>query len=61
MGGQRESLQSEIWGKSHIELRVDTQFVRFSFTGGTPRPLTLNNIQTDEKELKMLTKGPVFD
>jgi hypothetical protein len=40
-----------------MELRVDTQFVRFSF-GTTPCPLTLNNIQTDEKELKMLTKGP---
>ena len=31
-GGQQESLRVEIWGKSHMELRVDTQFVRFSFT-----------------------------
>jgi hypothetical protein len=56
--GNWELLQAEVWGKTHMELRVDTQFVRFSFTG-YPRPLTLNNIQTDRKELKMLTKGLV--
>jgi hypothetical protein len=33
-GGQEASLQVEIWGKSHMEMRADTQFVRFSYTGG---------------------------
>jgi hypothetical protein len=28
-GGNRELLGAKIWGKSHMELRVDTQFVRF--------------------------------
>ena len=48
----------EIWGKSHKELRVDTQFVRFP-PRGCLCPMTLNNICADRKELKMLTKGPV--
>jgi hypothetical protein len=30
-GGSRELLRAETWGKSHMELRVDTQFVRFPF------------------------------
>jgi len=40
---QKESLLVEIWGKSHMELRADTQFVRFWFTSGEYL-LTLNNI-----------------
>jgi len=32
LGSNRDLCQAEIWGKSHMELRVDTQFVRFSFT-----------------------------
>jgi hypothetical protein len=32
LGSHRKPLQVEICGKSHMELRVDTQFVRFSFT-----------------------------
>jgi len=39
-----------------MELRADTQFVRFWFTRGE-YVLTLNNILADEKEPKMLTKG----
>jgi hypothetical protein len=39
----KESVQFEIWGKSHMELRADTQFVRFWFTRGEYL-LTLNNI-----------------
>jgi hypothetical protein len=42
-GGKRELLQVEIWGKSHMKLRMDTQFVHFSFTPPI-RLLTLNNI-----------------
>jgi hypothetical protein len=43
-----------------MELRVDTQFVRFS-PAEEPPPLALNDIQTDRKELKMLTKGLVLN
>ena len=56
---QRECFHVEIWGKSHMELRVDTQFVRFREKESL-RPLTLNKIQADEKELKMLTKRQVW-
>jgi hypothetical protein len=56
LGDWRKPRQVEVCGKSHTELRVDTQFVRFLFNG-RHSPLTLNNIRTDEKELKMLTKG----
>lgn len=58
LGGWGKPCQAGICGKSHTELCVDTQFVRFLFAG-EPWPLTLNNIRTDEKELKMLTKGQV--
>jgi hypothetical protein len=44
------------WGKSPMKLRADTQFVRFSVHDHA-RLFTLNNIETKEKELKMLTKG----
>ena len=40
---QRECFHVEIWGKSHMELRAHTQFVRFYFTIGEYL-LTLNNI-----------------
>ena len=39
-----------------MKLRADTQFVRFSVHDHA-RLFTLNNIETKEKELKMLTKG----
>jgi len=48
----------EIWGKSLKELRRDTQFVRFLASIDADL-LTLNNMQMDEKELKMQTKGQV--
>ena len=58
MGNKSEVFRAEFWGKSLMELRVDTQFVRFSFTAWHPS-MTLKNIQADRKELKMLTKGQV--
>ena len=48
----------ETWGKIHIELRACTQFVRFSYIQ-RPCSLTINNMQVDEKEPKMQTKGQV--
>jgi hypothetical protein len=36
---------------------VDTRFVRFSRDRRFFHTLTLNNMQADEKELKMQTKG----
>jgi hypothetical protein len=39
-----------------MKLGADTQFVRFS-ADARDRPFTLNNIEANEKELKMLTKG----
>ena len=56
----RRDLKGLFWGKSHMKLRADTQFVRFSFNGRA-RLFTLNNIEADEKELKMLTKGRCED
>jgi len=57
--GMAEALgPASTWGKCHKELRVDTQIVHFR-----QRPdiwaLSLNQIFSDEKELKMLTKGQV--
>ena len=46
------------WGKSHMKLGADAQFVRFSVTT-LARLFPLNDIWVDEKELKMQTKGPV--
>jgi hypothetical protein len=52
------SLLFKFWGKSHKELRVDTQFVRFCGIEKL-RPMSFNDIQRDEKEPKMLTKRQV--
>ena len=46
------------WGKSHMKLGADAQFVRFSEMT-IARLFPLNDIWVDEKELKMQTKGPV--
>jgi hypothetical protein len=35
---QKRSLHIEIWGKSHMKLRRDTQFVPFYFGGQTNPP-----------------------
>jgi hypothetical protein len=42
-GSNRTRLQVGFWGKSHMELGADAQFVRFSFTVSS-RPFALNNI-----------------
>jgi hypothetical protein len=34
--GNGELIRAEVWGKSHMELCVDTQFVRFLFIGDPP-------------------------
>ena len=46
------------WGKCHKELCVDTQIVHFRQRHDI-WALSLNQIFSDEKELKMLTKGQV--